>query len=127
MSEKILFLTNEYPKNHHGLKCSQIFLQYKFAYKYKIYINKIFVSLGVYVYDVRTSLIEINFFQGLSLAVRSNDQIPASHWSSPLGCGDGGNDAMPAAGGGGRKVFFKINLFSIIIFFVAKKPLGRRR
>ena len=26
----------------------------------------------------------MHFFQGLSLALRSHDQIPASHWSTPL-------------------------------------------
>ena len=29
------------------------------------------------------SVIFCNFFQDLSLALRSHDQIPASHWSTP--------------------------------------------
>ena len=46
------------------------------------------VAMSVYVFVCPFSC---DFFLGLSLALRSHDQIPASHWSTPLVCNKTGS------------------------------------
>ena len=58
--------------------------------------------MSICTYDRTHSFNSNYFFQGLSLALRTQDQIPASHWSSPL---------HPPP------IFFYLFFFFIIFFF----------